>query len=152
MTKRKRVLTEFEITEVSAVDKPAQEGAKAEIEIAEGIEFIKNAHAEFSKVATNIAKRDGCLPHVALSKARRENPQAFENYRKAGDLCMKLNREERSRRQLAEDGRRSRGASFQDNAEALVDAARQRGKRMNLTQAMSSIRKRDPEAFSAAYG
>ncbi len=158
MTKRKRVLTEFEITEVSAVDKPAQEGARAAImkrksaEVAEGIAFIKQAHVEFEKCATQIAKRDGCKAHVALSRARAEHPQAFENYRKAGSLAMQLNREERSRRQLAEDGRRSRGASFQDDAEALVESQRRQGKRISRTQAMSKLRKRDPKAFQSAYG
>jgi hypothetical protein len=158
MTKRKRVLTEFEITEVSAVDKPAQEGAKAEImkrkenEVAEGIEFIKNAHAEFQKVATQIAKRDNCPPHIALSRARQENPQAFENYRKAGDLAMQLNNEQITRRDQENQGQRANRMGFQDDTEALVESQARQGKRMSLTAAMTKLRKRDPEAFQSAYG
>jgi predicted metal-binding protein len=158
MTKRKRVLDEFEITEVSAVDKPAQEGARAEImkrkenEIAEGIAFIKQAHAEFEKCATQIAKRDNCPPHIALMRARQEHPQAFQNYRKAGDLSLQLNSQQRSRRDLLDHSQRANQVSFQEGAEALVESQRRLGKRISRTQAMSSIRKRDPEAFRSAYG
>jgi hypothetical protein len=74
-------LKTLKITELSAVSKPAQQGAIATIMKCQKSEdemtAITKAQTDFSSVARDIAKRDGIAPYVAMDRARQERPDLF---------------------------------------------------------------------------
>ena len=77
MTQRKRIMQEFEITEISAVDRPAQKHALMTIMKRMEPAPTPNTRFDFAKVAKGGA--------MAAVRATRENPDAFAKMQSAGE-------------------------------------------------------------------
>jgi hypothetical protein len=72
-TRRKRArYTKLRINEISAVDRPAQEGAVALLVIK------RHDDDSFMDIVAKIQKRDGCSKLAAMATARTEHADAFE--------------------------------------------------------------------------
>ena len=122
MAQKRRVLEKLKLTEISGVDRPAQESAHVaimkrkddtmddqtpiegiaelegavldlEAQVADLTKRLAEADAklkidpfkrlgsvDFEQTVTEIRKRDNCTRTEALSKARRENPEGFEEF------------------------------------------------------------------------
>lgn len=76
----KRIMEDFRIDEISAVDRPAQKGARARIMKRQ----TEDAKMEFQKRVDEIRKRDDCSQTEAMSKAREEFPDEYEAYQREG--------------------------------------------------------------------
>ena len=166
-----KIMEEFSIREISAVDKPAQEHALAtimkrapqanEVSPAKSIDELKAGVADlatrfdalleqkaqkevvmnFNDAVTEIAKRDACPRHVAMSKARNEYPESFAKYQSEGL------EKSRTATKAEDDDADIRKASrdFNDAVRMLMTSGTSR------TQAMQEARRRMPDEFRRAY-
>ena len=144
-------MTEFSISEISSVDRPAQTLAIATIMKSAGplpheplsIEQLKAGVANlatrfdalreqkaqkeaevmektFNERVDEIAKRDGCSRLLAMSKARREAPEAFAKYQDEGEAVYQKGLLEKSAR------RESRNEAFNDRVAELLQLGHSR--------------------------
>jgi hypothetical protein len=75
----KRVLNNLKLRAIAAVDEPCQAPALVAImKSADVPDRVAKARADFAGIAASIATRDRVPQHVAMAKARQEQPGAFE--------------------------------------------------------------------------
>jgi hypothetical protein len=158
-----KVMEEFTITEISAVDLPAQVGAKALVRKREEdqtalIEKVQRALDEkeqtLSKLVTEkedamstdlmtkarkLASEENIPMHVAMIKARQASPDAYAKYKQAGIEKVKLT----SKRQLTpKDDSDNALEEFREKAEEIG-----RTRNMSKMAAWSLARKLHPDLF-----
>lgn len=82
-TNKRRILRRFRITEISAVDNPAQEGARAVImkraDAPTGAPTGASTEVDVNRTVAEIRARDGVGHVEALRKACDERPELFED-------------------------------------------------------------------------
>lgn len=162
--KAKRVLDRFTISEISAVDSPAQKHALVRImkkkadDDADEITSLQSRIADlerdieakrstkkrkdstvttsFGELARALAKRDGLAPTEAMRKARLEHPDAFDAYR-AEPLSKRGDDEVEKRRIM-------RGEANARQAAADAVAARDK---VSKLEALRRTRRERPQLF-----
>ncbi|QPC43886.1 hypothetical protein HW532_15030 [Kaustia mangrovi] len=162
MTERtKRIMREFKIDELSVVDSPAQEGARAVLmkrrvprerfnapvppmsERDEPLTFDKLARpaqetepmSNFEARVDEIAKRDSCQRMDAMTKARLRYPDEYDAYQKAGAVTS---------RPVYEKSRSDAEIAF----EKLVDQIQTRD-RSNRFEALKKAAREHPRELAA---
>ncbi len=106
--RKRRIMREFTITELSAVDKPAQAHARVAImkradpEENDDMRFEKiierpRAFDSFEEACEAIRKAERCAGTDAMRKAREGHPGLFEAYQKAGAVSYRPNFEKAAR-------------------------------------------------------
>jgi len=151
MTIKRKIMREFKLNEISAVDRPAQVHAKMTImkRADEPQEPDQEPDMNLTKIASfdtfddavaAIAKAENCGRSQAMSKAAKCHPDLLATYQTAGV--------ERVAKRI--DEARKAGAMPQAarNWEILVGAIADRDK-CSRTEAMRRARREDPEAFRA---
>jgi hypothetical protein len=88
---KRRILHKINLTEISAVDNPAQEHARMVIMKRVDPNDTRRTRQEeptmsFDSEVTKIMKRDSVTRSVAMTRARREHPDAWDAYR-SGDVA-----------------------------------------------------------------
>ena len=127
---RKRIMRNFKITEISSVDRPAMEPALATLMKRRD---DKAAPASFEE-AVAMLKADGLSTTRAMSRARDEHPALFAKYQAAGIDAVK--------KAAAPPQTPDAVAAF-NKAVAQV----RREQRCSATEAMSIVRRDEPELF-----
>lgn len=149
--RRRRIMREFVITELSAVDRPAQEPARmAIIKRAEDTESEMDvtkiaSFARFGDAVAAVAKSEDIPTHEAMSRVRAARPDLVERYNAEG-------REAAARAATAAEAARAprftkAELAFEDRVDEIAKA---RG--IPRHAAMSAARTRYPDEFEAAYG
>lgn len=136
------VFTKLKIEELSAVDRPAQLGARAVIMKRADDRQPADARAAFMGKARAIAKRDAIPMTQAMGKAISEHPAEFAAMQAVPAPVP---------------ADHSRDAEFAKARKSLADfdgIVREIAKRdgISLSHAMGKARAERPDAFSAAYG
>ena len=132
-TGRRRILREFTITEVSAVDRPAQEVAR--------MVLMKRREDEtsFQRRVSEIAKRRGCSRLHAMRKARAQYPDEFAEYQAEGAVS--------SRPVVKREASPGAGKAKRDFDRAVSELVSSAG--ISRTAAMSRIRRERPDLYEA---
>lgn len=152
MAKRKRIMKDFAISEISAVDRPAQAGAVAV--------FIKR-HEQESKMELRKVTRDepisfptleAAMDHLLKSHGMSRSSAMSTAAREHPDLLAKYQREGEDRIAKAADAGKPQPVSkavmeFDDRVEQIA-----KGRGLPRHQAMKKARERYPDEFAAAYG
>ncbi|WP_156953316.1 hypothetical protein [Afifella pfennigii] len=147
MTIKRKIMRDFQIEEISAVDVPAQ--AHAKMVIMKRADDHEEPDMNLTKIASfdtfddavaAIAKAESCPRHKAMSKAAARHPDLYDSFQREGE------------EQIAKrvDEARKAGAMPQAarNWDILVGAIADRDK-CSRTEAMRRARREDPEAFAA---
>jgi hypothetical protein len=148
MATKRRILREFRIAEISAVDRPAQEGALMAImkraddeQEDDEMELRKIASFDsFEAAVAAIAKREGCQRHVAFSKAANAFPALLDAYRREGS--------ERVAKAADDLARRRAKPAAATHFDRIVDGIMDRDK-VSRSAAMSKARQENPDAYRA---
>ncbi len=140
-----RKIKSLSISELSCVDKPAQEPALAVIQKRQEDNMnltISKAQADFSAVVRDIQKRDSCLPYIAMSKATAERPDLHKSAFPMAVIS-------RAAPEISPKVANAQKAAGDFNAKVSEIA-----KRENIAPylAMDKARMEAPELFAAAYG
>jgi len=132
-TGRRRILREFTITEISAVDRPAQQMAR--------MVLMKRGEDEssFQTRVSEVAKRHGCSRMAAMRKARVEYPDEFEEYQAEGAVSSRL-----VVKREALPGAAKAKREFDRAVSELVSSAG-----ISRTAAMSRVRRERPDLYEA---
>jgi hypothetical protein len=143
----KRILRQFRLDEISAVDKPAVEGALALIMKQRSDVRQTDAPADFDSAVSLIQKRDNCPRHLAMSKARGEYGRLYSAYQLEGERTFIAKQAEA---EAAEKAARRRSPAIREFDDAVEEFAARR--RISRHHAMRIVRESRPELFAAAYG
>ncbi len=134
-----RIMNQFRIDELSAVDDPAQEHARVAIMKRDGA--VPATPEGFAKAVAAIMARDRCLRSDAMVRAAHEHPEAVAALRKAAPA----------------EAEEAEGPDEDERAGArriFAAKVRELAARDQLGQASAMIRARaqHPDEFAAAYG
>ena len=138
-TGRRRILREFTIREISAVDRPAQEAAKMVLMKRREPDGADEDETPFQTRVSEIAKQDGCSRLEAMQMARVEYPEEFEVYQAEGAVSSRPVQKAESRPGAAKAKR-----DFDGAVSELVSSAG-----ISRTAAMSRIRRERPDLYEA---
>ena len=147
MTARRRIMREFTIKELSAVDRPAQKPATVAIMKREDdgqeneMDMTKIAAFDsFDEAVAAIAEREGCPQYIAMSKAAATHPDLLTKYQTEGDASIAKAADDLAKR-------RGRPVAVQ-RFEMIVDGIATRdGVARHV--AMQRARRENPDAFAA---
>lgn len=182
---KRRILEKIKISEISGVDRPAMPHAVVAImkrvrdqipapPIAAPIEKQEPPPMTFEQTVSAIQRRDNCSGTEALSKARKEHPDAFETFRgirpkkstkktddDEDDFDELVEREKArgtpgaiaGQRVLQKYGATPDAARIQKSASATADFMAEVdtvmiAKRLTRTAAMSEVRRNHPDLFA----
>ncbi|MGH6736809.1 MAG: hypothetical protein ACRECX_12160 [Methyloceanibacter sp.] len=148
--RKRRIMREFKIDELSAVDRPAQAHAlmtvmKRDDRKDDDMQLSKIASYDtLSDAVAAVAKAEGCPRHVAMSRAAREFPDLVERHRAEGrEAIAKAQESARAPRPLVTKA----VLAFQDKVELI---AKRRG--VPRHEAMSIARELYADEYHDAYG
>ena len=89
--RKRRILTDFVVDKIAAVDNPCQEHARVAIikrrDDDESLEIHRMAE-DFPRLVFEVQKRDSCSRYDALMTAAIENPEAVQAYRHSSPVRM----------------------------------------------------------------
>lgn len=154
MTRRRRIMRRFRISELSAVDHPAQEFARAVIlkgdERRKELEMQTRPHKTTRSEPRAFPSYEAAVRHLrevhnlsgcdAMAKARKEHPDAFAKYQREGEAMVA---------KAAEQAEKARGKPREVEAfELLIESIRERDGVSRRT-AMERARKANPALFAA---
>jgi len=138
-TGRRRILREFTITEISAVDRPAQEAAKMVLMKRGEPDGLDKDESSFQTRVSEVAKRHGCSRMAAMRKARVEYPDEFEEYQAEGAVSSRL-----VVKREALPGAAKAKREFDRAVSELVSSAG-----ISRTAARSRVRRERPDLYEA---
>lgn len=152
MANRKRIMKDFAISEISAVDRPAQAGAVAVFmkrHEKESEMQLRKANCDepvsfptLEAAMDHLLKTHGMSRSSAMSTAAREHPDLLAKYQREGeDQIAKA--AEAPKPQLLSKAM----MEFEDRVEQIA-----KGRGLPRHQAMKKARERYPDEFAAAYG
>lgn len=137
--KRKRnVMREFSIGEISFVDRPAQEGALMTITKAMRPP-TSSPTTELDAAIAKVRERDGCTASQAMSKVRAENPALYDRLQATPVPAPAAITK-------ADADRRTAQQRFDDAVEEL-----RAERRIPRVTAARLVRERDPDLAKAAF-
>ena len=137
--KRRRVLKEFRISEISVCDVPAQEGAVMLLMKRAEPQGFEKEETMFEERVTEITKREDCPRVEAMRKARIEHPDEFEDYQ--ADYAISSPPVEKA---ATLPGAAKAKREFDRTVSELVSSAG-----ISRTAAMRRIRRERPDLYEA---
>lgn len=137
--KRRRILKEFRIGEISVCDVPAQEGAVMLLMKRAELQGFEKEEAMFEKRVTEITERENCSRVEAMRKARVERPDEFEDYQAEGTISSHPLEKAETLPGAAKAKR-----EFDRAVSELVSSAG-----ISRTAAMTKIRRERPDLYEA---